>query len=320
MSGLGEAQQTMTLHDYLGVVRRRVWTILAAVVLVVLAAIALSLHEKAVYQAKATLLLGCPASSSQTSSPAQTSGCAQVDVPTLQSLALSKALLENTIRKSGVSGHTSQQLLQDSSVSQPPTNAAVLTFTVNDRDPRDAVVLARTYAEQFSAFQEALNQQAYETAYHRLVKRISELSRKSGPLYSRLLGQAETIKTQEALQTSKDYLISASSTGVKVSPKPVRNAVLGLVLGIILGLALAFLREALDTRVRSADEIGHRLPGIPLLGRVPAPPKRLAESGRLAMLVEPHSPHSEPFRMLRTNLDLILLDRDVHTIMITSAV
>ena len=44
-----------------------------------------------------------------------------------------------------------------------------------------------------------------------------------------------------------------------MQPKPKRNAILGLALGIVLGLGFAFLWEALDTRVRRAEEIGDRL-------------------------------------------------------------
>src|SRR5919201_2093567 len=37
------------------------------------------------------------------------------------------------------------------------------------------------------------------------------------------------------------------------------------------------------------------------------------------MLEEPASPRAEAFRMVRANLDFVTLDRDVRTIMVTSA-
>ena len=107
---------------------------------------------------------------------------------------------------------------------------------------------------------------------------------------------------------------------MKTQPKTTRNAILGVVLGLVLGLGLAFLRESLDTRVRSAEEIGERLGRIPLLARVAAPPKRFAAKNRLVMVDEPYGPHAEPFRILRTNLDFACLGREIRSVMITSAV
>ena len=94
---------------------------------------------------------------------------------------------------------------------------------------------------------------------------------------------------------------------------PARLAAFALVLG------LAFLREAFDTRVRTAEEIGERL-ALPLLGRVPKPPKKLQKDDRLVMLADPTGVQAEAFRILRTNLDFARLDRDVQTVMVTSAV
>ncbi|MDO8301899.1 MAG: polysaccharide biosynthesis tyrosine autokinase, partial [Sedimentisphaerales bacterium] len=56
--------------------------------------------------------------------------------------------------------------------------------------------------------------------------------------------------------------------------KPKRTKILGLALifGFIFGIGLAFLRDMLDYRIRSADEIASIL-GIPILGIVPAMPQ-----------------------------------------------
>ena len=87
----------------------------------------------------------------------------------------------------------------------------------------------------------------------------------------------------------------------------------------MLGIGLAFLREALDTRVRSADEVGEKL-GLPLLARVPEPPRKLRNSNRLVMQADPHGAQAEAFRTLRTNIEFVNLDVHARTIMITSAI
>jgi capsular exopolysaccharide synthesis family protein len=71
--------------------------------------------------------------------------------------------------------------------------------------------------------------------------------------------------------------------------------------------------------VRSASEIEERLE-IPLLGRVPPPPKRLASTRRLAVIEEPHSAQAEAYRMLATNIELVNLDRGAKSLMVASAI
>lgn len=52
------------------------------------------------------------------------------------------------------------------------------------------------------------------------------------------------------------------------SPKPIRNALLGLALGAMLGVGLAFLLEHLDDSWRSPEEV-ERVSGVPNFGVVP---------------------------------------------------
>jgi non-specific protein-tyrosine kinase len=85
----------------------------------------------------------------------------------------------------------------------------------------------------------------------------------------------------------------------------------------MLGVGVAFLWNALDTRIRGANEVADRL-GLPLLARVPEPPRRLRNQRKLVMLEEPECAQAEAFRMLRTNLEFANLERGARSIMVTS--
>lgn len=105
----------------------------------------------------------------------------------------------------------------------------------------------------------------------------------------------------------------------KIGPRTVRNGLIALCLGLVLALIIVFLVDALDTRVRSVDSIRETL-GLPLLGRLAAPPSRLRKGNGLVMLADPTSREAEPFRVLRANLEFANAAHGCRTIMITSAV
>lgn len=83
-----------------------------------------------------------------------------------------------------------------------------------------------------------------------------------------------------------------------VSPDVPLIVAVGVTLGLLAGLGLAWLREALDTRVRDAGVVAE-LTDLPVVGNVPAWP---AGSGRVVVVTAPHSPAAESVRQLRTNL------------------
>ncbi len=102
-----------------------------------------------------------------------------------------------------------------------------------------------------------------------------------------------------------------------MQPRTTRNVALGILVGIALGIGLAFLREAFDTRVRSADELRARL-GLPLLGHLPKPDRPPTEEHRLTTLAEPGGASAEAFRILKTSLDITRLQHHVGSIVVTS--
>ncbi len=63
-------------------------------------------------------------------------------------------------------------------------------------------------------------------------------------------------------------IVESSQLGEKISPQPKQNVLLGIVAGLFLGGALAFGREAIDTVVRTSDELQKQVT-LPLLGVIP---------------------------------------------------
>src|SRR5207248_5048447 len=125
----------------------------------------------------------------------------------------------------------------------------------------------------YTIYRRELDSAPLLNARHSVEQRIQQLKSAGdtkSSLYQSLVNRDDELAAIQALQTSNAYVVQKAEGSAQVQPRPVRNGILGFVLGIVLGVALAFVAEALDTRVRSAEEIGEYLGRLPLLGRIPA--------------------------------------------------
>jgi Mrp family chromosome partitioning ATPase/capsular polysaccharide biosynthesis protein len=308
-----------TLLGYLRVLRRRIWVVIPTVILVQLAAVFFTLRQADVYEASAEVLLSRQSLAATLTDTPDPLSSQEADrfAQTEADLARVPQVAEQVVKATGIG--TAGQLLAASSVS-PKRDSDLLVFTVEDGDQERAAALATAYARAFSRYRIELGTIAYRRARRGLEDRIATL-RAERPRRTRqiadLVGKVQELRTLEALQVGNAYVVRSAGGATQVSPTPRRNGILGLALGLVLGIGLAFLREALDTRVRSAEEIAERLE-LPLLARLPEPPRRHGDE-ELVMLTEPTSSRSEAFRVLRTNVEFANLDRGARTIMVTSA-
>lgn len=221
----------------------------------------------------------------------------------------------------GVRDRSPGELLKSSTISASP-GADILTFTVIDPDPVLAPRLATAYANAFAGYRRELDTGAIVQARRQIERRLGAVTKADrtaqSRLYQDLAGQAERLRTAEALRGSNAELVDSGSAASQIQPKPLRNGIIGLILGMVMGTALAFLRDALNTRVRSAEEVQKSL-GLALLGRVPASPKAVRAKGGIVMLAKPQAPEAEAYRVVAMNLGFANIDRGAKSIMVTSA-
>jgi Mrp family chromosome partitioning ATPase/capsular polysaccharide biosynthesis protein len=318
------AADAPTVRDYARVLWRRRWIVLVVALLAPAAAIAMAERQAPVYQASSDVLLqNSDLASSLTGVASGAPGVSQNPAwldQTQADLASVPAVAQRAIDLAGAKGITAAELLKKSSIT-PSSNSDILNFSVSNGNPRLARALATSYAQAYVGYRRHVDTAGIARALAQAKARLARL-RSAGDtqssLYQSVASKVQTLQTLSALQTSNAYVVRTPSRAAKVSPRPTRDGALALALGLILGIGLAFLRETLDTRIRSSDEIGQTL-RLPLLGRLPAPPKRLASKWQLATVAEPAGPSAESFRLLRTNLDFANLQRKARTILVTSA-
>ena len=311
-----------SLRDYSRVLWRRRMTLLVVAVLVPAVAVAMAVRQSPVYQADAQVLLsGDNLAATLTGVDSTSLFTDPVRVAETQAeLASVPAVAEGVAKRNPDLRLSPGEILAAVSVTAA-SDADILVVSAENGDPIVAAQLAAAYAREYTRYRRTIDTAAIARALTEAEDHLGQLrSQGQGgtPLYSSLADKVQTLRTMEALQTSNASVVQTPSGAAKVSPKPMRNGVLGLALGLILGIGLAFLREALDTRMRTADEIARAL-HLTLLGRLSEPPRKLASRDELVTVAEPSSAASEAFRVLRTNLDFANIERRARAILVTSA-
>ena len=216
---------------------------------------------------------------------------------------------------------TAGRVLSESQVT-PSADSDLVGISVEDGDQAAAVRLANTYAAQFTQFSKERATNYIDEALASLQTRIKSLAAQGqadSPLYATLVQQQGQLATVGKLMAGGSSVLQPAEGASKTRPRPRRNAILGFLFGGVLGIALAFLAEALDRRVLDEHEIEEAL-GIPLLARIPQPPRALQKTDDLVMLHESTGAQAETFRKLRTSLEFLNPDGALRTIMVTSAV
>lgn len=309
---MGESRQ-QTITDYLSVIRRYKWAILVTFLLVPTVAYTMSARKNEVFRAQAEVLLTSQdLGATITGIPTQSTSTDPWRYARTQArLAQSPAVTSGALERAGLEGVGGW----GSNVTADP-DTDILTFGVSHGDPEVALRLANAYAESFVQYKLEQDTASLARARREIQSRLEQL-RKAGAngtdTYRELLGQAQDLRTLELLITPASIISKADSAG-KIAPLPRRSAILGAMLGLLLGVAGAFLLNALDRRIRSADEIESELQ-IPLLAKLPTP--RRGDPPTILEL--PPNEMTESVARLRTSFDFANTKAGMRLVMTTSA-
>ncbi|MBC2864591.1 hypothetical protein H1R13_06160 [Streptomyces mexicanus] len=200
----------------------------------------------------------------------------QVSMGTEQQIAAGAAVAVRAARALGQADGKAAALGKDLRITNR-AKSQVLRFTFTARTPQNAARGANAFAEAYLADRKVRNEAAAQRAGRSVQEQIKAVQAKKKDA-----GDA----VEKALQTELDALhrrmveINSRDTDggdiVRRGEVPARPSgpgwttllVLGLAGGLALGILLAWLRSALDTRVRSAQEARAAL-RTPVLGLLP---------------------------------------------------
>jgi capsular exopolysaccharide synthesis family protein len=263
------------LIDVLHVLRRRL-TLIAVVLVACLAGAAFAtLHQTKTYRTSTKLIVS------------GASDVSAVDEITRRQLATQRAVAYSQIAATppAIRAAMAAAVATGSVTSGTPSVRAdatgddpFLTITVTDSDPRRAAAVAN----------------AYVGVLPEVIKRLES--------------------TPGTIGSSLSTLSSAPVPSTAFSPRPMRNGLIGLVAGLVLGVGGAFVREALDRRLRDSDEV-EVAGGVPVLGVVPQEDM----DSHLPVDTHPMSSRAEAYRKIRTNLTFTSHEGLPASVLITSS-
>lgn len=312
-----------SVEGLIRVARRRLVPIVSLTLLVPMILLVLRLGQERQYEASSEVLIsGDDLAASLTTGQSAYSDAQTADrrMETQIQLARVPALADRIVAAAGPGSGTSEEFLAASSAQAKP-KADLLVLTVKSGSPTQAKELAGLYAVEFSKYRQQLDTTELEAVAQSLrqeLEAIGSTTEPASPLQQDLQDKLRQIQTLQALQTSSAVVVRQPDMAQPVEPIPLGMVAGGLFVGLFLGAGLALLLELLDTRVRSSEEIADGL-DLPLLGRLPEPPRSLREGSKLIMLEDPELDGGEAFSLLRANLDFANRARHAQVIMFTSA-
>jgi tyrosine-protein kinase len=307
-----------TPERHLSTLRRGAPVVGITVVVVTVIAVALSLSQSSLYKASTNVFVSTGQIGVALPGVAGAASSSDPDrvLTTQAQVARVPRVAQIAVRKAGVPGMTAAKLLDESTVT-PESGAEILVFDVTDEDPSAARALADAYASAYVTYRAELDTGSVRQALRAVNNQIAAVGNSNPDLLTQLTASQLSLRTKSIMRGSNATVGAPASSTQKVQPRPVSDGLLGAIVGLLLGITLIFVRDSLNTRVRSTAEIEERL-HLPLIGRIPPPPKQLSEHSGIAVLEETHSFGAEAYRMLATNIELLNLERGASSLMIVS--
>lgn len=305
-------QQTLEsgawLRQQLRVLREN-WLVIALCVLITTAvAFIYSATRPAVYQASAQLLIeNSDLASTLVGLQDYTQSDPERESATAVELASQPVVAARVVRRLNLK--STPEALLGKVVVQSQGNSRLISVSAQDGRRSRATELANVYADEYIAFRRDTNLDQIRVALEGVRGQLRVVSAAEDTQRAQdLRARSNQLETLESLETGGVQKVQEARAAVQIAPTPSRNAVLGAVLGLLLGVGLTLLRDRLDLRIKSEDQVMDMLPGVPVIAAMPSW-HRDSTPGL----------QSEGFRALHTAMTYLDPDNSVRSLLVTSA-
>lgn len=279
-----ENHQDSTLRDALDLLRRGL--LLALVVGITMAIIALLISQSLTetYTTETTLLA--------TASPSTVQGIdlslvtpPPIDAFAYRAAALSKPVLQEAAEIAGVPGLFGQVQIEVSV--EEDRLSSLVNISAQGTDPELVATASDALAQALINWDQRRASRLVESTITRISAQVDELDNEIQILTERdLPTEARQLERLLALRSDRQYELSivrsfadSSVAAIEVvepapvpfsptGPKPLRNALIAFALGLFISYALTSLRNALDTRIKTSEDLA-RVSNLSVMSELP---------------------------------------------------
>jgi Mrp family chromosome partitioning ATPase len=314
---VSDAPQYTSLQDYRRVLREQRVLVVLIILVFTGAAIGISLRQTPSYEASAGVLfkdpnadladVGLAAPSTQTPDQRSAIAAEQVTEPDTVARAAKILKLKSTTGLGASVG------------AAPEARTNLVAITAQSSNASRAATVANAFARAASDLAVERARNSYTQQADTFKKTLKGIPNKPANAFTRnaLFDRISRLRNLAKVAQPAQVVRTASTPGSPISPQPIRNTVLGFLLGLTVALVAAVVRDALDRRFKSSREIRDAL-HYPLIGHV-----RDNVLGRSVVSGNGRNPLTAPeldaFRIIRTNVEYLDIDRPIKKLVVTSA-
>jgi succinoglycan biosynthesis transport protein ExoP len=151
----------------------------------------------------------------------------------------------------------------------------IVNIRVENQKAALAAAIADAYAKQYVEFRRDAVRARYDQALSDVNQRLKHLQQlgvsPNEPQVKQLQTQASQLELLASTRLPDATVIQrAAGFASPLTKRWTRNMILAALGGLFIGLVLAFLRDRLDDRIRSEEDLLELLPDVPVVATVPA--------------------------------------------------
>lgn len=331
-------EETIDIKQYLYLFWQWAWLIILVAVLSGVGAFVYSQQITPVFQAVATALVDVPAINTTEYSAVIASERLS---RTYSQIMTNTAVMQETINRLGLQLEPAD--LAEMISAQGVADSQLIRVSVQSTDPLAAAAIANTVIEVFSADVKETQASRYTLSKSSLELQMADIEGKINDLnnhlqsatreteidnletkiaqyqgiYSTLLNSYEQIRLSEAQTiTSLSLIEPAVVPEAPIQPRVMMNTAIGGLTGLLLTAGGIFAIDALDDKIKSPQDVKEKL-GLPVLGVIDTFAQTNGDT--LIAATQPRSWITEAFRTLRTNVQFASIDKELKSLLITSA-